>query len=156
METINDMINSTTDTRELKRAMSVKMLQAGIKPQMIADLLNVSEQYVSKWKGKYQKEGVTGLQLGYQGSPSYLTVEQRAGVVVWIKAQTSITVAAVRDYVEKEHSILYRSKQSYYDLLSEAGLSYHRTIPANPKRDEAQIMQKREELKKKWHNTKMK
>ncbi len=156
METIDDMINDTADPRELKRALSVKMLQNGIIPQIIANVLNVSEQYVSKWKGKYQKEGVAGLILGYRGSTSYLTSEQRADVVAWIQAQENITVEAVRDYVEAQYGVIYRSKQSYYDLLQEGGMSYHRTIPANPKRDEAQIMHKREEIKKKWLNTKMK
>ena len=156
MKTIDNIINAATDPRELKRALSIKMLQAGLLPQMIANLLNVSEQYISKWKGKYQKEGAAGLALGYQGSSSYLTTEQRADVVIWIQAQENITLEAVRDYIEAQFRVIYRSKQSYYDLLQEGGMSYHRTTPANPKRDEAQIMHKREEIKKKWLNTKIK
>ena len=45
--------------------------------------------------------------------------------------------------------MVYHSKQSYYDLLHEAGLSYHQTQATNPKRDEAPVLQKREEIKKK-------
>ena len=45
--------------------------------------------------------------------------------------------------------MVYHSKQSYYDLLQAAGLSCHRTQAANPKRDEAQVWRKREEIKKK-------
>ena len=152
METVNDMIDNSEDPRELKRALSVKMLQAGIKPQMIANVLNVSEQYVSKWKGKYQQEGASGLRLGYQGSRGYLTKEQKAEVVAWIEGQETSSVEAVRDYVEAEHGVIYRSKQSYYDLMEAGGMSYHRTEAVNPKRDESQIMNKREEIKKKWHS----
>lgn len=35
-----------------------------------------------------------------------------------------------------------------YDLLNEARLSWHQTQAANPKRDEAQVLQKRAEIKK--------
>jgi hypothetical protein len=31
-------------------------------------VLNVSPQYVSKWKGQYEAEGVAARQLGYRGS----------------------------------------------------------------------------------------
>ena len=153
METLNDMINDSQDPRELKRALSIKMRQNGLEPGMIADLLQVSPQYVSKWKGKYQREGVAGLNLGYHGSRGFLTTAQRAEVVTWIESQTHITVEAVRDYVEAEHQVLYRSKQSYYDLLKEGGMSYHQTTATNPKRDEDLILNKREEIKKKWRST---
>lgn len=154
MGTIDDMIKDSQDSRELKRALSVKMLQNGFKPSMIANVLQVSPQYVSKWKGKHQQGGVAGLKLGYQGSRGFLTSEQRAEVVAWIESQSYITVAAVRDHIEAEHQVIYRSKQSYYELLREGGMSYHQTTATNPKRDEDHILVKRKEIKKKWHSTK--
>ena len=45
--------------------------------------------------------------------------------------------------------MVYHSKQSYYDLLHEAKLSWHQTQAVNPKGDEVQVLQKREEIKKK-------
>ena len=42
----------------------------------------------------------------------------------------------------------YRSEQSYYELLAAGGMSYHRSEKANPKRDEEQILARREEIKK--------
>ncbi len=30
-------------------------------------------------------------------------------------------------------------------------MSYHRTLAANPKYDEEKVLEKREEIKKKWH-----
>ena len=44
----------------------------------------------------------------------------------------------------------YRSEQSYYELLAAGGMSYHRSEKANPKRDEEQILARREEIKKNW------
>ena len=71
----------------------------------------------------------------------------------WIEGQEIVSVEALRDHIEAEYGVLYRSKQSYYTLLSAGGMSYHRTTAVNPKRDEEQIIHKREEIKKKWHNT---
>lgn len=152
METLDDLINDATDPRETKRALTVKMLQTGLSPQSIANLLNVSEQYVSKWKIKYEKEGVLGLRLAYQGKKPYLSTEQRSEVVAWIKAHQTITIEVLRDYIESQYEVVYDSKQSYYDLLSAGEMSYHRTTAINPKYDEAKVMEKREEIKKKWHN----
>ena len=152
METLDDIIYDATDPRETKRALTVKMLQTGLSPQTIANLLNVSEQYVSKWKIQYEKEGVPGLRLAYRGKASYLTPAQRSQVVEWISTHDIITIEAVRDYVESQYEVVYDSKQSYYDLLSEGGMSYHRTIAANPNYDEEKVMEKREEIKKKWRS----
>lgn len=152
METLDDLINDATDPRETKRALAVKMLQTDLSPQSIANLLNVSEQYISKWKMKFEKEGALGLHLAYRGKPPYLKPDQRQQVVAWIETHDTLTIEALRDYVESQYEVLYDSKQSYYDLLSEGGMSYHRTIATNPKYDEDKVMQKREEIKKKWHN----
>jgi putative transposase len=69
----------------------------------------------------------------------------------WLGAQETSTVAEVRDEIEARYGIVYQSKQSYYDLLDASGLSYHRTEKGNPKRNEAQVLERREEIKKNWH-----
>jgi transposase len=62
----------------------------------------------------------------------------------------TVTLEEVRDEIEARYGIVYQSKQSYYDLLDASGLSYHRTEKSNPKRDEAQVLERREEIKKNW------
>jgi transposase len=150
MGTLDEIIEQGTEPRGLKRALSVKMGQEGIKPQQISRILNVSEQYVSKWKGVYEKEGAEGLKLGYEGRKPYLTAGQREEVVNWVKGKTSLRIEEIRDYVEQRYGVVYQSKQSYYDLMDEGGMSYHRSEATNPKHDEAQVMEKRAELKKSW------
>ena len=153
MQDLDEIINGATDVREVKRALSVKMERSGVTPAQICQVLNVSVQYVSKWKGQYEAEGATALRLGYRGSESYLSLEQREEIVQWIGAQETLTVEAVRDYVEERYGVVYQSKQSYYDLLEAGGLSYHRSEKVNPKRDEAQVRARREEIKKNWRRT---
>lgn len=72
----------------------------------------------------------------------------------WIGAQETISSEQVRDYLEEQYGVVYQSKQSYYELMQAAGLSYHKSEKRNPKRDEKQVFERRAEIKKKWHNTK--
>jgi len=151
MDSIDEIIEQSRDAREVKRALSVKMLQKGLSMRAISELLNVSVQYVSKWKVTYEKEGAEGLALGYKGKESYLSDQERQATVAWIKGQASLSVEQVRDYLEREYGVVYESKQSYYDLLAAGGMSYHQSQKQNPKRDEEQVQARREEIKKNWN-----
>ena len=151
MTSLDEIINESRDALEVKRAVCVRMALSEMPTAQISEMLNVTQQYVSKWRVRYEQEGARSLLSGYQGSESYLTNEQRAQILSWIKSHETISVAAVRDYVEENYSVVYQSKQSYYDLLQAAGLSYHKSEKRNPKRDEARVLEKRAEIKKNWN-----
>jgi putative transposase len=89
---------------------------------------------VRAWQQRYEREGVEGLRVRYQGSEGYLSVEQRQEIEDWLGAQETITVDEVRDETEARFGVVYQSKQSYYDLLDSSGLSYHRTEKGHPRR----------------------
>ena len=150
MHDLDEIINEARDAREVKRSVSVKMSAQGFSPSQICHVLNVSLQYVSKWKRLYEVEGGVALRLGYRGSESYLQEEQRQAILRWLEARETVSVEALRDYIEEQYGVVYRSKQSYYELLAAGGMSYHRSEKANPKRDEAQVLARREEIKKNW------
>lgn len=153
MTSLDEIINESRDALEVKRALCVKMAVSEMPAAQISELLNVTQQYVSKWRVRYGQEGARSLLSGYRGSESYLNNEQRAEILSWIKSHETISVEAVRDYVEEKYSVLYQSKQSYYDLLRAAGLSYHKSEKRNPKRDEARVLERRAEIKKNWSST---
>ncbi len=153
MHSLDAIINESKDVREVKRALSVKMVLHGIAPTRICQFLNVSPQYVSKWKVQYEAEGAAALLLSYRGSESYLSVEQRSEVERWIRAHETLTVEQVRNYLEEQYGVVYQSKQSYYNLLEAGGMSYHQSEQVNPKRDEAQVRERREVIKKNWRRT---
>jgi putative transposase len=96
------------------------------------------------------------LHLQYQGSPGYLSEAERQAIATWIGQHQTLTVEAVRDYVEAQYGITYQSKQSYYDLLALGGMSHHQSEPVNPQRDEAQVQAQREVIKKNWQAIKSK
>jgi putative transposase len=151
MDRLAQLIEETTDVRELKRAVSVKLGEQGMATEAIGAVLQVTPRAVRKWRRRYEREGVEGLAVRNRGSESYLRGEQRQEVEDWLGARETITVEEVRDEIEARYGIVYQSKQSYYDLLDASGLSYHQTEKSNPKRNEAQVLERREEIKKNWH-----
>lgn len=56
MLSLDEIVNASGDVREVKRALSFKMLQNGLSALALSELLNVSVQWASKRKGKYQAE----------------------------------------------------------------------------------------------------
>ncbi len=151
MDDIDEILNEARDAREVKRAVRVKMSAQGFSPAQICQVLNVSLPYVSKWKGRYEAGGGAVLRLGHRGREGYVGEEERQALLQWIEGQETVSIEAVRDYVEEHYGVGYRSKQSYYELLEAGGMSYHRSEKHNPKRDEAQILARRDEIKKNWH-----
>lgn len=148
MNSLDEIIDTSSDVREVKRALSVKMVRQGMSVTAVSEVLNVSVQYVSKWKVKYETEGNDSLAVGYAGSESYLSEQERAATVAWIKGQMTLSVEQVRDYLEATYGVVYQSKPSYYDLLALGGMSYHKSEKQNPKRDEEQVQARREDIKK--------
>ena len=133
---------------KVKRALAVKMLLFDFRTEDICALLNVSDAFVSKWKIRFENEGASALKLNYKGGKGFLTDDQRDEIIFYLRMQPHYSVEELRDYLERHYGVVYHSKQSYYDLLNEARLSWHKTQAANPNRDEAQVLQKREEIKK--------
>lgn len=147
MLNLDDIIN-LSENLEVKRALAVKMIIHDFKTSEICSLLDVSDSFVSKWKTIYENEGAEGLRLKYKGGTGFLTEAQRFEIFFLLKNKPYYSMEELRDLIERRYGVVYQSKQSYYDLLKEAGLSWHQTQAINPKRDEDQVLLKREELKK--------
>jgi putative transposase len=155
MSSLDDIIDSPAGI-EIKRALAVKMTLYNFKTKDICVLLNVSDSFVSKWKIIYEKEGARGLWLNYKGGTGFLTESQRYEILFHLRDKPHYSVEDLRDYINRHYGIVYQSKQSYYDLLKEARLSWHRTQAVNPQRDEDQVLLKREEIKKNWRSVMLK
>ena len=144
---LDDIIDSPASL-EIKRALAVKMMMWDLKPKQISILLNVSEGFVSKWKVIYEDKGAKGLRLNYKGGKGFLTKVQRLEILLHLKDEPHYSVDKLRKLIKNRYGIVYSSSQSYYDLLKEGGLSWHQTQAVNPKRDEVEVLLKRQELKK--------
>ena len=103
----------------------------------------------SKWRSAFKKEGVSGLSIRYQGSVGYLTSERREQVLAWLKQQQTWNLAELMTCVRDTCGVVYQSKQSYYDLFAQSGISWKKSQKRNPRRDPLKVRARREEIKKK-------
>jgi putative transposase len=161
MLSLENIISNSKDSREVKRALAVKMIIKGFLVKEIELILQVKRSFISKWKLIYETEGAPALLLKYKGKQSYLTPDLRKKVLAFITQKNTFSVEELRDYLEENYNVVYKSKQSYYDLLKDAGLSWKRTefedkvflqktlsSKVNPKRNDDLVEQKRQEIQK--------
>ena len=68
-----------------------------------------------------------------KGSSSYLTQEQRAETITMLQTKKSGNLDELVAYLDEKYAVIYQSKQSYYELLSAAGISWNSSQKVNPK-----------------------
>ena len=135
MEELVKFVESNPDSRELKRALAVQMVLKGYLYRQIAEILSVSDSFISKWWLVFEADGVIGLQLSYQGSKGYLNAEQRQGVIDWLQQKNYWNLTQLQQHIQDRYSIKFKSRQSYYELFAVAGISWKKTQKCNPKKD---------------------
>jgi putative transposase len=149
MSDLKTFIKTTRGSRELKRALAVKNTLAGRPWFDVAKELQVCESFIGKWRQIYAKQGIEGLKSGYKGSKGYLNSEAKRDVLKWLKEQPHWSMERLRNYIQKQHGVMYRSQQSYYALLHEAKLSWKKMQKRNPKAAPEKIKETQETLQKK-------
>ena len=126
--TLEEFINNNPDPRELKRALAVKMRQSGYTHRKIQEILNVVSSFISKWEQRYIEQGVEGLKLGYSGRESYLSSQERKEVIQWLKQKGEWNLSELIEHLHSQYQVGYSSLQSYYQLFSDAGISWHKGV----------------------------
>jgi putative transposase len=145
MNEINKIIDSSL---EVKRALCVKMTKLKYSNEEIIELLGVSKFFIEKWRANYNREGAKCLATHYKGSVSYLTKSQQEEVNKYLKAKTTCKLEELIVYLQECYGITFKSKQSYYNLLAKAGMSWKKTEKVNPKKNDELVEIKKEEIKK--------
>ena len=135
VEELSEFIQSNPDPRELKRALAVQMVFQEYTYFEIRDVLKISIGFISKWKQAFEEQGVAGLVLQHQGSRGYLDAEQRQAVINWLKQKNYWNLRELQHELEETYAVVFASKQSYYELFAEAGISWKKTQKRNPKAD---------------------
>lgn len=144
--TLAEFIQSNPHPLALKRALAVQMVQQDYSYRQIQQVLYVSLGFISKWQHVYKQQGVEGLKLGYWGTQGYLSKEQKQEILAWLKKRQSWLLEEVIKQVEQQYGVVFGSKQSYYNLLHQAGLSWKKSQSMNPKKDEQLVAQKNKTL----------
>ncbi len=105
-------IKSDVDTRELKRAIAVRMAIAGNIYHEISKILGVSNFFIGYLKKQFQTKGIAGIKLGHKGLKGYLTAIKNTEVIEWLKTKKSGDLDVLVTYLEQEFGVIYKSKQS--------------------------------------------
>jgi putative transposase len=142
MDELTQLIQSNPDARELKRALAVQMVLQEYTYYEIRDVLKVSVGFITKWKQSYQQQGIAGLHLRYQGSRGHLKPEQRQAVLAWLKQKNDWNLGELQQHLEEQYDVVFESKQSYYTLFGEVGISWKKTQKRNPKADPKAVEKK--------------
>ncbi len=116
----------------------------------IQELLQVSRQFISKWKNQVLFEGVESLKLKYKGSKSELSVQEKEKVINWLRNKDYLMLSDLKIYLEKEYNLIYSSNQSYYSLLKEAKISWKKTPKKNLAKNDRLGEAKKEEIEEKF------
>ncbi len=135
IETLEEFIKGSPDSRELKRALSVKLALSGYTYRAVQEMLGVTPGFVSKWKKEFSRRGLEGILLRYQGSKSYLSVEEKKAIIQWIINQSHWDIWELESYILTTYDLAFKSKQSYYQLFQEARISWQKAEATNPKKD---------------------
>jgi putative transposase len=134
------------DSREYRRALAVKLALQGYRYETISDMLDVTPGFVSQAKQVYDTQGTAGLTLKYQGAQPYLSASERQAVIDWLKTQQEWSVERLHAHIETTYGVVFQSRQSYYQLLADADITYKQAQRANPKRDEQRVAAKKKRL----------
>lgn len=145
-EDLKNLVQSNPDPRELKRATAVEMFLQGYKHHQIQSILSVSSGFISKWTKIYQQLGASALRLAYRGSSGYLTESEHQAVLDWLKAKSYWNLTDLQAHIQDEYDVVFRSKQSYYSLFEQAGISWKKTQKQNPKADPELVAKKNSRL----------
>ena len=146
---MENFIKSARDARELKRGLAVKMSFSGMSLKETAAKLGVCKSFVGKWRKIFKQKGSKGLKVAYKGSTGYLSAKDRKETILWLKRKKYWNLESLIDFVRSRFGVIYKSRQSYYDLFKEAGISWKKTQKCNSRKDPLEILKKRKDLKKK-------
>ncbi|BAZ46969.1 transposase (plasmid) [Chondrocystis sp. NIES-4102] len=143
MEELDALIESNPDSRELKRAVAVRMTLQGYKHREIIGVLQVSEGFISKWKQEYMVNGVEGLRLKHQGSRGYLNSLEKQQVLLWLENKNEWNLNELEYYVASEFEVTFAARSSYYDLFHAAGISWKKSHKRNPSKKPELVAEKK-------------
>lgn len=154
IDELNDFINQTKEAKEITRALAVKMILEGKSYHQVKGLLQVSHSFISVWKNQALFLGVESLKLQFKGTKSKLNPEEKEKVIHWLKEQEYLRLSDLKNYLEREYQVIYKSNQSYYSLLKEAKISWKKTQKKNPARNDNLVADKKKEIEEKLDNWK--
>jgi putative transposase len=144
-----NFINQTKETKEIKRALAVKMILEGKSYREVKELLKVSHSFISQWKNQALFQGVESLKLQYKGRSGYLKPEEKEQTIQWLREQDYLRLSDLQKYLQEQYNVVFESNQSYYSLFKEAQVSWKKTQKRNPAKNDELVKAKKKAIEDK-------
>jgi transposase len=143
IEELDQFIKTTKEAQEITRALAVKLSLQRKPAREIQELLQVSQGFISQWKNSVLFEGVESLRLQYKGTSGYLNNQEKESVIQWLRSQEYLRIEDLQLHLEREYNVVFASKQSYYNICHEAGISWKKSQKKNPAKIEELVAAKK-------------
>lgn len=134
LKELEEYLSYIKDVREWKRAEAVRLRLNEKSYEEIQNRLGVSISFIAKSQKKYLEKGIPGLKLGYQGSKSYLTPAQLEEIKQWLVPLERRNISELERHLIEEYDVVFKSPQSYYQILRDSQLSWQKGNKENPKK----------------------
>ena len=143
---LKDFVKSNPEPRELRRAIAVKLALEGYTYRGIQKILEVSVGFISKWNKAFKFGGLEALKSRHQGARGYLNRSEKQEVIEWLIEQKAWDISELEIYLIERYDVVFKSRQSYYQLLKEARITWQKGEQINPRQDEELISKKNREI----------
>lgn len=120
----------------------------GVTCDKIQKILNVSLAFISRYKIRFIEHGIERLKLGYKGSKAYLSLEERLEIIKYLDSQDYWSLQELKEYIEDEYDLRFKSNQTDYELFHEAKISWKKTQKKHPKKDDELVKKSKAEIEK--------
>jgi putative transposase len=149
LKELTEYLANVKDIREWKRVAAVKWRLSGKSYAEIQSLLGVSGSFIAQTQRKYLERGLEGLKLEYKGSKSYLTTDQMAEIQAWLILPKNRNISELERHLIEQYDVVFKSPESYYQILKESQLSWQKGNKENPRKDPELIDERNQEIAEK-------
>jgi len=122
---------------EFIRVQAILLRKKGFERKVIAEIVGKSIHAIEDWVVAYNHHGVEGLRTHTPVTPNHTSLSNQQREKLWallkkkpcdlkIGEEEYWTMATVKQLVERETKVVYKSDNSYRKLLRQAGMSYQK------------------------------
>lgn len=89
---------------------------------------------------------MTALKSAYKGGKGDLTPIERQAIIQWLIEQKAGDISDLEIHLIEQYDVVFQSRQSYYQLLKEARITWQKGEQINPRQDPEAISKKNREI----------
>lgn len=141
IEELKQFLKTTRRPDERDRARAILKLIEGKRRKEVADFFDITLTTLGQWQQKFKQSGAEELRTKPQkGNRAQLSLEQKQALQQLIneKAPEDVglqgkfwTVPLLKSYVKQVYQVTYKSANTYRELFTFCGFSYHKPEKVN-------------------------